>query len=263
MRASLPFLLVVCYFARISRSSNIENHRNLHFLDSKNCGAISSDRIAYGSETSLFEFPWMARLQYSRRNDRVFRCGGSVINKRFILTAAHCVANLPNGYSLVSVRLGEYDVIESIDCQVINRDKVCAPPVQDIPIDRTIVHPEHDKPLRANDIALIKLLRDADFSKFAVRPVCLPVTNELISFKAKLFVITGWGTTETGYSSQKLLKANVPFFERDQCGSLLRVHITQGQICAGGKGLVDSCGGDSGNKISLTIDCFFLIFLYT
>lgn len=66
-------------------SDDIVNHRNRNLLDTKACGPISSDRIAYGNATSLFEFPWMALLQYEDSTGKDFKCGGSLINRRFVV----------------------------------------------------------------------------------------------------------------------------------------------------------------------------------
>lgn len=168
------------------------------------------------------------------------------LNFRYVLTAAHCVANLRRGTRLVSVRLGEYDVEQAVDCQVTNGEEVCAPPVQDIRIDRIIPHPGFNNPRWANDIALLRLAAEPDFSEFAIAPICLPVTNELINLPLSTLTVTGWGTTETLRRSNKLLKANLPFVQTDTCEKALKIRLTPGQFCAGGEGLVDSCGGDSG-----------------
>lgn len=61
------------------------------------CGIHSSDdRIFGGSWTAYDEFPWMAALEYKSKTDGTnqgIRCGGSLINKRFVLTAAHCISH--------------------------------------------------------------------------------------------------------------------------------------------------------------------------
>lgn len=59
------------------------------------CGEQKGDiRIIGGEQTQIFEFPWMALFMYKFHNgsDAGFRCGGSIINNRYILTAAHCVS---------------------------------------------------------------------------------------------------------------------------------------------------------------------------
>lgn len=37
------------------------------------------------------EFPWLASLEYKNRPNKTGICAGSVINIRYVLTAAHCV----------------------------------------------------------------------------------------------------------------------------------------------------------------------------
>lgn len=52
------------------------------------CGVKNeTGRIVGGEETAVNEYPWMARLSYFGR----FYCGGTLINDRYVLTAAHCV----------------------------------------------------------------------------------------------------------------------------------------------------------------------------
>lgn len=57
------------------------------------CGVhVSDDRIVGGTVAEIDEFPWMALLEYRSTNNRLEpACGGSLINSRYVVTAAHCV----------------------------------------------------------------------------------------------------------------------------------------------------------------------------
>lgn len=80
-----------------SQPPDVTNHPNLRLLDHTNCGIINMDKIVGGSVAGIQEFPWMALLAYRTGAPKPeFRCGGSVINNRYILTAAHCVTALPS-----------------------------------------------------------------------------------------------------------------------------------------------------------------------
>jgi secreted trypsin-like serine protease len=70
-------------------------------INDENCGSSDTFRIANGEETSVGQYPWMALLEYTVRDEgRTFACSGSLISKRHVLTAAHCVQNLRAGLKL-------------------------------------------------------------------------------------------------------------------------------------------------------------------
>lgn len=52
-------------------------------------GVSSHSRIYGGRPASEGDLPWMAVLYYTRRRDP--QCGASVINRWFLVTAAHCL----------------------------------------------------------------------------------------------------------------------------------------------------------------------------
>lgn len=49
--------------------------------------------IVNGETASPAQFPYLVSIQYG--NARYHHCGGAIINKKWILTAAHCVTE-PN-----------------------------------------------------------------------------------------------------------------------------------------------------------------------
>lgn len=72
-------------------STNSEPSPDL--FDNVNCGPTSTvNKILGGNDTDIDEFPWMALLQYRNSTGHfAFACGGMLINKRYVLTAGHCI----------------------------------------------------------------------------------------------------------------------------------------------------------------------------
>ena len=52
-------------------------------------------RIIGGRDSHLKDYPWMAAIHLNKTNwDQAWGCGGSLINNRYVLTAAHCIWNI-------------------------------------------------------------------------------------------------------------------------------------------------------------------------
>lgn len=232
---------------------DVTNHPNLRLLPHDVCGPVTQTKIVGGNKTGVFDFPWMALIAYSTGSGTPeFRCGGSLISKRYVLTAAHCVTELPQGLRLLGVRIGEHDINKERDCDLDENgaEIVCAERYQDFLAESVITHPEYTSTALQNDIALIRMNGDADLRPSSVRPICLPIGTASTLSHTKV-TVTGWGATELGPRSQDLLRVHLSLVSTEDCGKAYgnRVQIWHKQICAGGKRNMDSCLGDSGGPL--------------
>ncbi|KAJ3647659.1 hypothetical protein Zmor_019524 [Zophobas morio] len=225
---------------------DLSSHRNFHLLPLTTCGFIlHGGRITNGDTASPREFPWMALIAYKTEDENEFKCGGSLITRNYVLTAAHCV----DDKSVLGVRLGEYDISLEHEC---DDHQNCEPPVQDIIIDKVIIHKNYNPSTYINDIALVRLLVPANIENANIKPICLP-TGDLLKTNlfGKYLTVTGWGTTESGHKSMILKKVSVPVVRLSACRRAYGKQILhpKKQICAGGHEGKDSCSGDSGGPL--------------
>ena len=71
------------------------------------CGFQTSTKIFGGFVASDHEFPWAVAIAYinPEQGTRLYLCGGTLIDRRHVLTAAHCI-NTKSGHSIAKVRVG-------------------------------------------------------------------------------------------------------------------------------------------------------------
>ncbi|XP_031619952.1 uncharacterized protein LOC116338681 [Contarinia nasturtii] len=215
------------------------------------CGTQLKVRIIGGTETTITDYPWMALIEYTKNGQKRFLCGGSLINKDYILTAAHCISAtklVQSGWKPTSVRLGEHDLSTERDCE----DRDCAPPVVNVDIGEINVHEAYEpsSSTQYHDIALIRLSRSVEFTEF-IKPVCLPFAPNLrdANLDDVSLSVSGFGRTENGTSSDVKLKLDINGFNWDRCNNLYGRRLVHQQLCAGGIEGKDSCSGDSGGPL--------------
>jgi Trypsin len=145
------------------------------------------------------------------------------------------------------VRVGEHTIDKPNDCLKNESKPECF--VQDIPIDKIIVHEQYSPQI--NDIALIRLKENFIRRKNA-RTVCLPVFDYQNQLKEnQKFSLAGWGVTDGRNIQSKILqKTFLDLTNLDECKSIFRsfvekyskmypqlkdkVKITNDNICATG-----------------------------
>lgn len=180
------------------------------------------DKIVGGVEASKGEFPFIVSLQ--NKNYGHF-CGGSLIKKNWVLTAAHCV---PAGIETAVAGLhGQGD----------------AQGVERLEVEQVIPHPDYNTKPQDYDFALVKLKTDATYPTVALNRKELAGKVDLVT--------AGWGATSEGGGVADLLqKVTVPLVSAARCEKAYPGKITDRMLCAGfDAGKKDSCQGDSGGPL--------------
>ncbi|XP_017061978.1 serine protease grass-like [Drosophila ficusphila] len=178
---------VIC--SSLSESPVLTQKESLVYeqLQQRNCGSsvssLNHNFNGSGRRALLMSQPWIA-LIYAKHDINSCRCGGALISESFVLTSAHCLAFCPSSREFI-VRLGEHNIESQEDCISNDQQTICAPPVEDFIVSKSIFHDNFLYSRLRNDIALLRLSRKVVF-KDHIRPICLPLTNNLQSLTSEI-----------------------------------------------------------------------------
>ncbi|KAK1169965.1 granzyme K-like [Acipenser oxyrinchus oxyrinchus] len=176
--------------------------------------------------------PYMVALYFYNANQQIHLCGGTLIERDWVLTAAHCDQG-----GVIKAFLGTKHIDQSN--------------TKAIEVVQKIQHENYNR-THSNDIMLLKLKKPTILNN-NIRLLGLPKNNDDVK-PGTLCNVAGWGQTLTLIYSPMLQEVNVTVIDRETCNSKDYYNhdptITEDLLCACNKtGGGDACHGDSGGPL--------------
>jgi len=177
----------------------------------KHCGTRNQpgrrNLITNGDLAEPYDFPWQVGVvRRTSSSAYVHFCGGSILNEKWILSAAHCFHGgaVPEK---IAVIVGDYHYLQD-DTDVR----------QLVFVEKVIAHKKFqmDGNLK-HDVALLRLNRTLNLSQkspWKVTPVCLPNPNESAPYGEEV-LISGWGALDDGLPAEHEMRWSTGFLRND------------------------------------------------
>ncbi|KAM5338614.1 granzyme B-like [Glossophaga mutica] len=204
----------------------------LHLLAFLLLPEAEAGEIIGGHEAKPHSHPYMAFLSIQdEKTTTTRRCGGILVQKNFVLTAAHC-----NGRS-INVTLGAHNIQQPEKTQQVIR------------VRRAVPHPDYNAKHISNDIMLLQLEKNIKPTN-AVKPLCLPRGKNRLCPGQKC-TVAGWGKVAPhGRSSDTLREVELTVQKDTVCEKLFNSYNRTIQLCVGNPAENKaSFQGDSGGPL--------------
>lgn len=189
-------------------------------------GANAAPRIVGGTPASTAQYGYAVYL--ADRNGFQF-CGGTLVTRFKVVTAAHCVVTEKPMNVLV----------------VAGRDDKKSGAGTVAKVARIWVNPNFTDVEAGSDVAVLTLAARLDY------PTATIATDQAVYQPGAPGTILGWGRVyENGPTSRYLLAATVPVVADADCARAYQNFSATSMVCAGfPQGGVDACQGDSGGPM--------------
>jgi len=189
-------------------------------------------RIVGGYVIDITDSPYTVSLQTTAHF-----CGGSIIGKRWVLTAAHCT----DGQSASNFRVRVGSTTHAANGTLVN-------------VARIVQHQNFSFYTIDWDFSLLELETDLTFDS-TTQPIRLARQGKQYPDNTPC-IVTGWGNTQSSDEPRDRLRAAiVPTVNQDICSDAYTDFggVTDRMICAGvlPDGGKDACQGDSGGPLAV------------
>jgi len=214
-------------------------------------GHQENGRIVNGQEAAPGDLKYQVSLQLSygsrmTTSKGMHFCGGTLISKNVVMTAAHCTKS-QTAQNLKVVE-GTTDITDETS------------PTYRV---KEIIRQNYNDKTKVNDVSLLIVEPNDDESRIAqanhhkAEPV--PLCPKSFQPQGKSCLVSGWGHLKSKGSSvpNKLRETNVLVLHDEMCAKMLKGYPwdpnDKTMICAGGEDK-DACQGDSGGPLVCPVD---------